>query len=432
MPEISLLLLLLSIFLGIILGIITGLTPGIHVNNAALFLVGISPLLYNLGFAPLYIAIIIISNSISHTFLDIIPSIFLGAPGEDTALAVLPAHRLLLEGKGIEAVRLSAFGSAASVVVSLLLIAPVALFFAFTYTLLEKYMAWILLSIALLLIASEKGNGEGIFKFKIYAVIVFLLSGATGYFAFKQAHLLSPVIEFGEPSILFPLLSGLFGASLLIVSLFTGTAIPPQRNAELCLSGRRLARGAFIGSASGSLVAWLPGVSAGVATVLARLAIRDPGKEAEDEEEGGVKEFLVSVNGVNTATAIFGVIALFVIGKARSGAMVAVSNVLNIKDFSIALIALFLLVILLVAIISYFLTVLIGINISTFLPRVNYQRLCLGILIFLTASVFLLTGLFGLVVFAISIPIGMLPTFMQVRKTHAMGVIMLPLILSLL
>lgn len=72
MFELSFPLLLLSILLGIILGIFTGLTPGIHVNNAALFLVGISPTLYAIGFAPLYIAVIIISNSISHTFLDII------------------------------------------------------------------------------------------------------------------------------------------------------------------------------------------------------------------------------------------------------------------------------------------------------------------------------------------------------------------------
>ncbi|MEM2933428.1 MAG: tripartite tricarboxylate transporter permease, partial [Methanocellales archaeon] len=381
MIEVSLPLLLLSICLGLVLGLFTGLTPGIHVNNAALFLVGISPMLYALGFAPLYIAIIIISNSISHTFLDIIPAIFLGAPGDDTALAVLPGHKLLLQGRGEEAIRLSAFGSAASVAVSLLLLLPVALFFITAYPLLEKHMPWVLLAIALLLIATERGRGNSIMeklKFKLYAAIVFILAGAIGYFAFKQAHLMKPLIELSEPSILFPLLSGLFGASMLIVSLFTYTVIPPQRNEKICLSGRKLARGAFIGSLSGSLVAWLPGVSAGVATVLARLAIKD--------EEDEASEFLVSVNGVNTANAIFGVIALFVIGKTRSGAMVAVNNVLDTREFSLSLIALFLLAIVAVAIVSYFLTILIGMNISAFLPKVNYPKLCLGILIFLALS----------------------------------------------
>jgi putative membrane protein len=425
--QISLPLLLLSILIGLLLGIFTGLTPGIHVNNAALFLVGISPMLYTLGFEPIYIAIIIISNSISHTFLDIIPAIFLGAPGDDTALAVLPGHKLLLQGRGKEAIRLSAFGSAASVVVSLLLLIPVALLFIIVYPFLEKHMPLVLLAIAILLIASEKGKGDSIkqkLKSKLFAAIVFILAGATGYYAFKQAYLMKPLIELSEPSILFPLLSGLFGASMLIISLFTQSVIPPQGNGKLCLSGSKLARGAFIGSISGSLVAWLPGVSAGVATVIARLAIKD------DEGEGS--EFLVSVNGVNTANGIFGVVALFVIGKTRSGAMVAVNAILDIKEFSLSLITLFLLIIVAVAIVSYFLTILIGSNISVFLPKVNYSKLCLGILIFLAISVLLLTGLFGFTIFIISIPIGLLPAFMHVRRSHAMGVIMLPLILNLL
>lgn len=86
--EISITLLILSIFIGFILGIISGLAPGIHVNNFALVLVALSPLFLNIGFAPFYIAVIILSNSIAQTFIDIIPSIFLGAPEADTALVV--------------------------------------------------------------------------------------------------------------------------------------------------------------------------------------------------------------------------------------------------------------------------------------------------------------------------------------------------------
>ena len=105
--EISLTLLIISIIIGFLLGIISGLTPGIHVNNFALILVAISPFLSGIGFASFYIAVIILSNSIAHTFLDIIPSVFLGAPEADTALAVLPGHALLMEGRGAEAIRLS-------------------------------------------------------------------------------------------------------------------------------------------------------------------------------------------------------------------------------------------------------------------------------------------------------------------------------------
>ena len=112
MEDISFLLLLFSVLGGYLLGIISGLLPGIHNNNFALALVALAPFLAEKGLAPFYIAVIILSNALSQTFHDIIPSIFLGAPDGDTALMVLPGHRLLLDGAGAEAVRLSALGSA--------------------------------------------------------------------------------------------------------------------------------------------------------------------------------------------------------------------------------------------------------------------------------------------------------------------------------
>jgi putative membrane protein len=142
--EISLTLLIISLFLGFLLGIISGLTPGIHVNNFALILVALSPLFLELGFAPFYIAVIILANSVTQTFLDIIPSIFLSAPEADTALAVLPGHALLMEGRGAEAVRLSAIGSAGAVVAALLMAVPLGFFFMNIYGMIEAYIGWII------------------------------------------------------------------------------------------------------------------------------------------------------------------------------------------------------------------------------------------------------------------------------------------------
>jgi len=111
--------LIISTFAGILCGIITGLIPGIHVNLISVLLISISPLLTN-HISPYALALFIIAMSITHTFLDIIPSIFLGAPNEDTALAVLPGHKLLLEGKGYEAVRLATIGSLLSLIFGIL------------------------------------------------------------------------------------------------------------------------------------------------------------------------------------------------------------------------------------------------------------------------------------------------------------------------
>jgi len=72
--------LLLSVVIGFILGIFSGLVPGIHTNTFSFILAAFSPILDELGFSPVCVAAIIISNALTHTFLDIIPSVFLGAP----------------------------------------------------------------------------------------------------------------------------------------------------------------------------------------------------------------------------------------------------------------------------------------------------------------------------------------------------------------
>ena len=96
---------LLATLIGIFLGTITGLIPGIHINLISIMILSLSPLLANY-FSLLYLTVAIISMAITHTFLDFIPSIFLGCPDTDTELSVLPGHELLKKGQGYEAIML--------------------------------------------------------------------------------------------------------------------------------------------------------------------------------------------------------------------------------------------------------------------------------------------------------------------------------------
>ncbi|NYT19824.1 MAG: hypothetical protein GKC08_06005 [Methanosarcinales archaeon] len=477
--------LLLSVLIGYALGIFSGLVPGIHTNNFALMLVALSPMLMDSGIPPIYIAIAILANSLSHTFHDIIPAVYLGAPNDDMALAVLPGHRLLLEGFGSEAIRLSALGSAGSVVFSLIIAVPLAFAFSKLYPVLQNYLGLLLLLISISLILSEKGEyiiNQGSlvkYKYKAYALTLFILTGILGLFAFRMEASMNPLIDFGSPSILLPLLSGLFGASQLLISLFSGSHIPPQRYSKIELPAKRIIRGVITGSAAGSIVAWLPGISSSIAAVLARLFIksdfdrkqtskkRENKKEEESESEGeegkkdyefkcendnenekyyryeddefyrdetmeSSKEFIVSVSGVNTANAIFGLFALTVIGKTRSGAMVAVDGLLEVTRLTGQDIILFLLVIAITALLSYISTIAIGNNIHRMLAKLDYSMICITVLLGLALMSLLFTGFFGLLIFVIAIPLGMSASFMKIRKSHAMGVILLPVILYFL
>ena len=218
----------------------------------------------------------------------------------------------------------------------------------------DQYIGWILLLIVLLLIYTEKGEiieGQGSLvrmKYRGYAAVLFIISGMLGLFAMGSEALIEPLVGLGRPSILMPLFSGLFGASMLVISMLNDTVIPIQVSSRLVLAPKRMLRGMVIGSTAGAFVAWLPGITSAVATVLARLGVKE-----DYSDEDSAREFIVSISGVNTANAIYGLVALYVIGRTRSGAMVAISDVLDGITLDIELMALMLIIIVMVSCLLY-------------------------------------------------------------------------------
>src|SRR5437867_11671752 len=106
--------------LGLLAGALTGLSPGLHVNNVAALVLAtqaawtgfLAALVPDVSSEPetigLLLSCFLLATAGSHAVFDFIPAVFLGAPTEDTALATLPGHRLLLVGQGAKAVALAA------------------------------------------------------------------------------------------------------------------------------------------------------------------------------------------------------------------------------------------------------------------------------------------------------------------------------------
>ena len=191
---------LLATLIGISFGIITGLTPGVHINLVSVMLLSISPMLLKIT-TPLTIATVIIAMGITHAFLDNIPSIFLGAPDPETVMAVLPGHKLLFQGLGWDAVRLTVIGSLLCLILAIIIAPLFALIFPPLYALVQPYTAWILIAIIIVMI-SRNSN-------KKWAITTFLFSGILGWVVLNM--------NISQP--LFPLLSGMFGISGLLLSL---------------------------------------------------------------------------------------------------------------------------------------------------------------------------------------------------------------------
>src|SRR3989339_895673 len=105
---------------------------------------------------PTILILFIVAMSITHTFIDFIPSIFLGCPDTDTELSILPGHELLKKGEGYEAIMLTAYGSLAAVFILILIFYPSLWFFPKIYTLTKNIIPYILIAVSGILILMEK------------------------------------------------------------------------------------------------------------------------------------------------------------------------------------------------------------------------------------------------------------------------------------
>jgi len=133
-----------AIILGILTGIFSGLTPGIHINLISLLVLSSSSFLLRY-FSAEALAVYIISMAITHTFLDTLPSIYLGAPDEAQALNALPGHKYLMQGLGHYAVMLTLIGSFGALLFGLLISPLLLVSVKFLYPWIRPVTAFILI-----------------------------------------------------------------------------------------------------------------------------------------------------------------------------------------------------------------------------------------------------------------------------------------------
>jgi putative membrane protein len=395
---------LIAIFIGIFAGIITGLIPGIHVNLISIIILSLSTFLLKTT-DPLTLSVFIISMAVTHTFLDSIPSIFLGAPDSDMALSVLPGHKLLLQGKGYEAVKLTVIGSLLSLIAILLIIPLIIPITPFIYNLIQPYMGYILIFVVIYMIFHEKTN-----KKRIMAFYIFLLSGILGLLTLNIPNLNQPI---------FPLLSGLFGISTLILSLNNKIKIPKQIISETIKTKNKI-KAISAAVFSGSLTGLFPGLGSSQAAIMGMQLI----KEASDYT------FMILIGGVNTVNFVFSLVTLYTLQKSRNGAITTVSSIIpsiNLSQLSILLITT-----LVVGSISTFLALKIAKIFAKHITKINYRKLCISIIILIALISFTFGQMLSLLILIISTLVGILPPLLNIKRSHAMGCLLLPTILFFL
>ncbi len=385
---------------GILAGSVTGLIPGLHINTIALIALG---LFYTYSFDPVNLSIFILSMAITHSFMDFIPSIYLGAPSSDTVLSIQPGHKMLLSGRGFEAVALSVAGGIFGIFFVLILLAVLFCVVPLVYTRIRSFIPFLLIIVQGYMILMEKN--------KFGALLVCSLSALYGI-VLMNTHIIS------QRYTLFVMLTSLFGISSLILSYATTNKLPHQKP-HFKIKLNQTLSGSFVGFVGGLVAGTLPGLGSSQSAILVQKFGRMKSR----------KKYITSLGTINTIDILISVFSLYMIGKARSGSAIVIQEVL--EAITLDNIYLFLGIALFSTGIASLLTLKIGKVSAAHIHKINYKKMVLTIILFLALLTFMYTGFAGLLICATGIAIGVLPNLLGTKKSLLMSCLIAPTILYL-
>lgn len=397
----SMLEILLGVLIGVILGTISGIIPGVHANTLAGVLLSLQVMLLSV-LGPVALAGTLFATLITHTFVDAVPSTFLGIPEADTSLAVLPAHALCLEGNGEEAVRIAALGSACAMVIAV----PVSVLCFLLLPALQPYFDWwigilLVASIGYMIVTSEAPG---------WALAIFAVSGILGAFALHYTFLSWHTLA-GGSAILMPLLTGLFGISVLLVA--SQGSLPEQHFSGLRIENKSVIKYSLLGTGAGIAVGWLPGLSTASANGVLASVI---GYEKDR------RSYILATNAANTANAFIGLAALFALSRMRNGVMAALAELPLPSMGELMVVGV------LASCAAYIITIRLSAS-AHLLNGFDSRALNRGVIVFVVLLSIVLTGPFGFFILLLATTVGLIPHLVNVPRMYCMGAIMIPVML---
>jgi putative membrane protein len=322
------------------------------------------------------------------------------------AATALPGHRLVIAGRGREAVRLSALGSGVAVAAAIPLAVPVTRVMTGLYPTLRAHLPVVLGAAVAALLVTERS-----LRAAAAGLCCFLASGVLGAATLD----LTPAAPLAVGGVLTPLFAGLFGAPVLLDAM-GGGGVPAQADPAIAASRRAVGATALLGTLGGAAVGYLPGVSSAVAAVVVLSAV--PGS-------AGARGYVVATSGVNTANSVFALFALVSLGTPRTGVLVAFDDVGAPLNLPVMLSS-----VVVAAAVGFALVLLLGDRYLRVVGRADYARVSVGILGLLAALSFLFSGLVGVGVFCLAAGLGMAPPRLGCRRVHLMGVLIAPLMVG--
>ncbi len=381
-------------FIGLIIGSITGLIPGLHPNTLIPLTLIIAPFLNPISFASLLIGLIISAN-----YFEFIKTTFLSCPDEGDSLSLRFVQKLLLKGRGLEAIKLLSIGALGTTII-IAIIAPLIInFIPLIFKQVNNFILIILISLCFHMILNE---GINISR----ALIIFSLAGVLGVITLRNSLVNQPFL---------PLLTGFYGLSNILKNINLINEFPSQMSKIVTeVSKRTTIKGIIKAAISSSIITFIPAIGPSQASLIANEVSRTRNE----------KEKLITLGGVNTGDILFSITGLFSINKARSGVIEQITVSLNhINYLILILISVF------CALISYFIVNKSAYWINIKLRKINYYKLNIYLVVFILFITLLMCGWVGLIILFASTLIGLLCNDYKVNPNHLMASLIIPTII---
>ena len=406
--------LVIACFIGILIGTTTGMIPGIHVNTAGAILFASSNFLLT-KVSPEFLCVLMVSMSIAHALIEFVPSMLLGVPQEGTATSILPGHRMVLQGRSKEVIRIVSVGGFGAIIVTILMLPIFSILLPFLHEVSKPFTWAILLVASIYLTYSLTSN----FRDFLWSSLLFVISGILGWIIFQ-----SPI---SSGVTLMCVFSGLFGISTILFSLNDSSTIPHQNPFyELNIDYNKF-KSIFAGGITGSILGFLPGFGPAQGTVIAQAV-----SGTNDCDDDDTVNFLLATSGLNISDCLFSLIAIYIIGNPRSGIAVYMSYL--ISEMSINHLLIFIFASLLAVSVSLALSLRLGDSFSRLMGGVDYKKMSIGVILLQIAILYIFIfyykapPLYMTLALITSTAMGMLPHYIGVGKSHLMGVLIIPAI----
>lgn len=405
--------LIIACFIGILIGTTTGMIPGIHVNTAGAIIFASSTFLLSF-LSPEFLCVMMVAMSIAHALIEFVPSMLLGVPEEGTATSILPGHRMVLQGRAKEVIRIVCVGGFGAILVTILMLPIFSILLPMLHDI-SKPFTWMILLFASIYLTYSLTSTRRDF---LWSLLLFALSGILGWTIFQ-----TPI---SSGVTLMCIFSGLFGISTILFSLNDNSTLPHQNSFyDLNIDFDKF-KSIFAGGITGAILGFLPGFGPAQGTVIAQAA------SGTSDSDDDTVNFLLATSGLNISDCLFSLMAIYIIGNPRSGIAVYMSYLISKMSLNHLIIYIF--ASLLAVSVSLVLALRLGDSFSKLMGGVDYKKLSISVILLQIVILFIFIFYYGapvgymILALITSTAMGMLPHYLGVGKSHLMGVLIVPAI----